>query len=329
MARVLVVGAGAIGGLIGALLTEESHDVVLLSRSKLISRLRIEGGAYGPDHEVQVRVATEASAGFAPDLVVLGTKTQDLAAALAQHAPAIGEAPVVALQNGLAQDDIVRAAVGPARAVAAVVALDATYLEAGRIECRRKGTLLVGAPDPAGAAAADLAVRILADAVAVQRIENVRGARWTKLLVNLQNVIPALTGLSYQEAAQHPQLARAVIRMVKEARAVADAEGITLAPLPWTSPMLLRALSRLPEAMATPLYAKRVQKVLGREPAYGSTWQSMERGRSLETEWLNGEVARRGRALGVPTPVNARAVELAAERARISPDACARALLDG
>lgn len=328
MSRILVVGAGALGGLLGALLTEKGHDVLLLTRSPAPPTLRLEGGGYGPARDIEVRAATSAPPGFAPELVVCGVKTQDLAAALGQHAAAMGDAPVVALQNGLAQDDITVAAVGSARAVAAVVALDASSLEPGRIECHRRGTLLLGAPRPDASAAVERAASVLEQAVSVQRIDNVLGARWTKLLVNLQNVIPALTGLSYQEAARHAGLARAVVRMLKEARAVADAEGVTLAPLPWTNPMLLRAMSRLPEAMATPLFAARVQQVLGSAPAYGSTWQSMQRGRSLETEWLNGEVVRRGAARGVPTPVNARAVALAAKGARMDADDCARLLLD-
>lgn len=319
--NVLVLGAGAIGGLLGALLHEKGHAVTLVARTPAPA-MRIEGGAYGPDRVVGVPVVASAPPG-APDLVVVGVKTQDLTAALAQHAQAIGRAPVVALQNGLAQDDIVANAVGKERAVACVVALDAEHLEPGRVRCERAGTLLLGPATPA----ADLAARILGEVVRVDRAANVRGARWTKLLVNLQNVVPALTGLSYQETARHPQLARAVLRMVLEAREVADAEGVTLAPLPWTNPMLLRALSRMPEAIALPLYAKRVEKVLGAKPAYGSTWQSVQRGQSVETEWLNGEVVRRGTRHGIATPVNARAVALAAKGGRMTPDACAAALL--
>ncbi|HVM46040.1 MAG TPA: 2-dehydropantoate 2-reductase [Candidatus Thermoplasmatota archaeon] len=327
MASILVVGAGALGGLLGALLMEKGHDALLLSRSHAPPRMRLEGGAYGPDRDVPVQAATSAPDGLRPDLVIVGVKTQDLEAALAQHARAMGDAPVVALQNGLAQDDIVLGAVGPARAVACVVALDATHLDPGRVRCDRPGTLLVGPVRPEAQAAAERAASLLAQVVRVQRVDNVRGARWTKLLVNLQNVIPAITDLSYQEVAAHPQLARAVVRMVREARAVADAEGVTLAPLPWTNPMLLRAMSRMPEALALRFYAARVKTVLGDKPAYGSTWQSVRRGQSVETEWLNGEVARRGLARGVATPVNARAVELAAKGARMSPDECARALL--
>lgn len=327
MASILVIGAGALGGLLGALLTEKGHEVFLLTRSQAPRAIRIEGGAYGPERVVPVRASTSAPLSLRPDLIISGVKTQDLAASLRQHANAMGDAPVVALQNGLAQDDLVVEAVGPARAVSCVVALDALHLEPGVVRCDRAGTLLIGPARPEAAAAAHSAAAHLSHVVRVEEVTNVRGARWTKLLVNLQNVIPALTGLSYQETAKHPQLARAVIRMVREARAVADAEGVTLAPLPWTNPMLLRALSRMPEAIALPLYAKRVEKVLGSKPAYGSTWQSVQRGQSVETEWLNGEVVRRGAERGIATPVNARATELAAKGAQLSPDECARMLL--
>ena len=319
MARILVVGAGALGGLLGALLAEKGHEVHLLRRSGPVARVRLEGGGYGADRTIDVPAAW----GGAPDLVVLGVKTQDLGAALATHADAMGDAPVVGLQNGLAQDDIIRGAVGERREVSCVVALDAEYLGEDRVSCARPGTLLLGPPKPES----ELAARILGEVVRVDTIDNVAGARWTKLLVNLQNVVPAITGLSYQDAAKQPQLARAIVRMMKEARAVADAEGITLAPLPWTNPLMLRALSRMPEVVGAAIFQRRVAAVLGKKPAYGSTWQSVQRGQSVETEWLNGEVVRRGRARGIPTPVHARAVGLAAKGARLTPDEAGRALL--
>lgn len=316
------MGAGALGGLLAALLAEKGHEVEARGRRGAVASVRIEGGAYGPERDVAL-----ATLGAPADLVVVATKTQDLAAALAQHAASLGAAPIVALQNGLAQDGLVLDAVGPARAVSAIAALDAEHLGDARIVCERKGTLVVGAPRPEGEPAARRAMALLSDAVSTRWTDDARGARWTKLLVNLQNVVPALTGLSYQESARHPQLGRALMRMIREAREVADAEGVALAPLPWTSPMLLRALSRLPDAVAHPLYVRRVSAVLGSRPAYGSTWQSMQRGRSLETDYLNGEVVRRGAKLGVATPVNARAVALAAAGARLSADECGSALL--
>lgn len=332
MAKVAIVGAGALGGLLGALLAERGHETILLVRQGSLERLRkgglrIEGGAYGPDRAVPVRAETVLPEGWRADLAIVATKTQDLEAALAQHAPSFGETPVVALQNGLAQDDMVLRAVGPARAVAAIASLDASHLQTGVVRCERPGALTMGAVRPEAAGVAGRAMRILTEVVDVRPARDVQGARWTKLLINLGNVVPALTGLSFQECARHPGLARAHVRLVREGLAVARAEGVRLAPLPWTSPRLLKAMALLPEGAARRAYAWRVARVLGDEPAYGSTWQSLERRRSVETGWLNGEVVRRGRSRGVPTPANARAVELAERGARLRADEAAAALV--
>ena len=333
MANVLVIGAGAIGGLLSALLAEKGHDARLVVKPHqavaLRHGVRIEGSAYGPPRVVPVAATARASPGFAPDLVVMAVKTQDLREALRAHADTFRDAPVVGLQNGLAQDETIIEAVGPARAVAAIVSLDATHIEPGVVECARAGVLTLGPAHAEARAAAEGARDILQDAVETQWTEDARAARWTKLLVNVGNVVPAVTGLPFQKVARHPGLSLAVVRMMKEASAVARADGVKLAPIPWTSPAFIRAMTLLPEGLARIAYARRVAKVLGDAPAYGSTWQSAQRGRPLETEWLNGEIARRGARTGVPTPVNDRATMLAAKGDTWTADEGARLLLQG
>lgn len=331
MSRVLVVGAGALGGLLGALLREANHEVALVARPAQVDvivreGLLLDGRVYGPPRRVPLRAAPEPPRGFRPDLVVAAVKTQDLRDALARNAAAFGDAPVVALQNGLAQDDIAIDIVGPRRAVAAVVSLEAAHVEPGHVSCRRRGSLTVGAPAREGEVAAEAAARLLAQAVRVRRSFDARGHRWTKLLVNLGNALPALTGLPFQATSRHPALGLAHVRMVREGLAVAEAEGARLRRLPWASPALVRALAKLPDGLARRAYALRVRAVLGRAPAYGSTWQSLQRGAAVETPWLNGEVARRGEALGVPTPVNAAATALVEAGKRLTAEEAARAL---
>lgn len=323
MARVLVIGAGALGSLLGALLRERRHDVALVTRNAAHARtvthdgLLVTGGAYGRPRRLPLLAGPEAPRGFDPDLVILAVKTQDVESALKEHATTLGErAPVVALQNGLVQDALVAAAVGSGRAVAAIAVLDAQFVEVGHVDCARAGTLVLSQGVPA-----------LADAVRVRIERDIVGARWTKLLINLGNVIPALTGLSFQQAVEHPGLARAHVRMIREGVRVAEEAGATLRALPWTSPWLLRATATLPEPLAARAYAFRVRAVLGKAPAYGSTWQSVQRGRPLETEWLNGEVVRRGAGLGIPTPANRAACALAQSGSTFSPDDAARELL--
>jgi 2-dehydropantoate 2-reductase len=332
--KVLILGAGALGSLLGALLQDAGHEPLLIGRpghvrAVALDGLRLTGGAYGPPRRVPLRAATQAPSDFTPELIILAVKTQDVVPALRENVRALGDAPIVALQNGLAQDALVAAAVGEARAVAAVAVLDAEYVEDGHVDCARRGTLVVGAPFAAGAAAAESARGILVDALRVKPTANVAGARWTKLLVNLSNAIPAITGLSYQDASRHEGLARANVRMIREALAVVDAERVRLASLPWTSPLLLRAAGSLPEPIAARLYAARVRRVLGTTLGHGSTWQSVQRGRPTEIAWLNGEVARRGALTGVATPVNAMAVALVEKGARLTADEAVWALLRG
>lgn len=313
MARVLIIGPGAIGGTLAALLADAGHAVELRGRSAPLAGVRIEGGGYGPARDVALTTLRER-----PDLVVLATKTQDLDDALRQHAAHVGDAPLLALQNGLAQDDIV--ARHTARWAGAVTALDAHLVHPGVVQVANPGTLVLGGPG------ADEAEAILRTAVATQRTRDLRGARWTKLLVNLGNVVPAITGLPFQQTSRHPGLARAHVALIREGLAVARAEGVALQPIPWTSPGLMKLVSRVPMALARRVYAMRVKRVLGETPAYGSTWQSMARGGSLETEWLNGEVVRRGAKHGVATPVNDAACALVGKRERLGPDEAAALL---
>lgn len=320
--KVLVCGAGALGSLIGALLAEARHETILLGRPDQVRAitldgLKISGKAYGPPRHVSVRATARTPVGFAPDVVLLAVKTQDVPSALDEHGSAFGNAPIVAIQNGLAQDELVAKTFGTDRAVSAVAAVDATYVKSGEVFCARRGSLVVGSRWGADTSQAQ---EVLSSAIKIVPTDNAIGARWTKLIVNLANAIPAITGLSYQQSARHPLLSRAHVRMIREGVEAAEQDGVELARLPWTSPGLLKLAATAPEGIARAVYRARVRMILGRSPAFGSTWQSLQRGKSVETEFLNGEVAKR-----IPGGVNARAVQLVGTT--LSPDEAGRRLL--
>ena len=97
---------------------------------------------------------------------------------------------------------------------------------------------------------------------------------------------------------------------VREGVAVAERAGIALEPLRDVSVRTLRLLTRLPTPVAARLFASRAGNLGNDWPILGSTLQSLRRGRPTEIDYLNGEIVRRGRELGVPTPRNAKVVEL-------------------
>ncbi len=316
--RVLIVGAGAIGGVLAVRLAAAGHTVEILARPGTAEALTKSGlrvtGAFGT-HSLKLPVhASPPMAGF--DLIVLAMKTQDLPAAAREVARIIrGDIPVVTVQNGLRADSIAAEFVSPARVVGAVVVFDAVSLEPGRIHVPRKGKLLLGQPF-SGAANRErvrVAASILGSAVPVQVVGDLRACRWTKLIVNIGNALPAITGLSVQECFAHRGLSRVGARALREGVRAAVAGGERLAPLPWVRPRLLRFIAWLPDGLAAWVLRFRVRRVLGKEPVVGSTFQSVARGKDTEVDFLNGAVVEAGALAHVMTPVNAALVVMVHE----------------
>lgn len=302
--RIDVVGPGAIGLPLAARLARAGEDVALVAREEQVDALA--GGirvatAAGP---LDARLVARAQGRRDADLVLLAVKTQDVEEAARRVPP--GPGAIVVLANGLAADKLAARALPGRRVVASVVAFDAILDAPGRATIQREGVLLLPREAPAEA-------DVLGRAMRTERREDFEGARWTKLVINLGNGLNAATGLPAQQAYRGAG-ARVGARLLAEGLAVADAEGVRLAALPWADPRQLRLLTRLPPRLAGPLLALRVRRTFREAPAVGSTLQSLRRGKRTEVRWLNGWIVERGAALGVPTPAN-RAVVEAVERA--------------
>ncbi|HEU0204293.1 MAG TPA: ketopantoate reductase C-terminal domain-containing protein, partial [Burkholderiaceae bacterium] len=152
---------------------------------------------------------------------------------------------------------------------------------------------------------------VLNKAVPTATTGNIVGARWTKLIVNLNNVLPALCNLSFKHVYRDRFLRRLALSLMREGIAVAERAGVRLESLPGTSLPLVRLVATLPAMLAGVVAARKAAQLETHWPLKGSTWQSVERGQPTEIEYLNGEIVRQGKELGVPTPLNERAVALA------------------
>jgi 2-dehydropantoate 2-reductase len=304
--RYIIIGAGAIGGTIGARLFESGHEVVLAARGAHHAALR-DGG---------LRFATPAGAVTLPvpvvsrpdelslragDVLVMAVKAQDAAVALDAWAwrPVAGggvaaeSLPVFCAQNGVAGE---RIALRRFRHVYGVcVWLPATHLEPGAIEAQgapKTGLLPVGrypagADETARQVAADLTRSAFVAPVSV----DVMRLKYGKLLTNLANAVEAVCGPDWAQDGNSGGAAELSRRARDEGAAVLAAAGIDYAS----------------EAELTALRGDqvRIEPVNGAHRSGGSSWQSLTRGTgSIEADYLNGEIALLGREHGVPTPVN-------------------------
>lgn len=296
--RIVILGAGAIGGVVGGLLARANRDVLLLARGAHLAAIRETGlRVESPDGAFVVHppVADRVDAWRADDLVVLATKTQDAAAALRQLA-APPEIPIACFTNGVEAE---RIALRHARDVyGACVMMPATYLSPGLVQVWAApipGLIDLGRyPDGTGAHVDELAGELVVAGFSVETRSNIMKWKRGKLLSNLMNGAEALTS----PAARTSVLAE---RAKAEARACFAAANLACS-------------SETEDAARRAGFASK--PIEGSVRSGGSTWQSLARGATtLETDYLNGEIAMLGRLNNVPTPVNEALQRLAAEAA--------------
>lgn len=299
--RVIVYGAGAIGGAIAAALCFHGHKVVAIARGAQLDVMRNQGlTVRHPGGEITARppvVADPAEIDLRPDdAIILAMKSQDTAPALARlKAAGARRQPIFCFQNAIANEPTAARFFRNVHGV--TVMMPATFLRPGYIDAF--GTPCLGMFDmgrfPAGHDAADIALGDLLDACGFKAFvrDDVMACKRGKLVMNLGNIVEAALGHG-AERGDFPGLARA------EAEEVFAAARLAWQDVGQSDP-------RRDAYM-------RMGVVPGADRAGSSTSQSLLRGTgSLETEYLNGEIRLLGRVHGVATPVNDFLTDLAAD----------------
>lgn len=307
--RIAVIGAGALGATFAALLNRAGHDVEVTARGAQLKAIREHGirvsGGFG---EVTARVAASASLTERPDLLLLCTKAQDAEAALRQNDEALGGAldgvPVIVVQNGLDGVATAKRVLPNSQCFGLLVIIAANYTTPGEVRITTAAPSYLGR----GSGPADSETQrwqaVLAEAVPVIAQDNFVGAQWTKLIVNMLNGLPAITGLTVQEVVEHRELRRLMTASMREAVRVGMARGVRFGALQGLSDARLRFFARMPLALGQ-LLPLSMKRRMGSVPNLGSTQQSLRRGQLTEIDYLNGAVVREGQAAGIATPVNA------------------------
>jgi 2-dehydropantoate 2-reductase len=307
--RIAVIGAGAVGGAIAALLHGAGHEVEVTARGSHLGSVREDGirlrGAWG-DHDA--RVSANETLAAPADLVIVTTKAQDAAQALADNRVMVGGAPLLVVQNGLEGLETARVAVPSSPVVGGLAMFAASYLTPGEITITTAGTTYIGGDATASATIE----RVLGAVMPVTRVDDFAAAQWTKLVVNQVNALPAITGLSVQEVIARPALRRVLTVSMCENVRVGHALGVRFASLGGLGDRTLRAFAAAPLWLAEQL-PRRMRRRMGSTPNLGSTLQSIRRGQPSEIDFLNGAVVEAGVRAGVPTPVNALIVRLVHE----------------
>jgi 2-dehydropantoate 2-reductase len=288
--RIVVLGAGGVGGYFGGKLARAGEDVTFVARGAHLAAIREHGLRIrsASDGEWVARcTAVEDPKGLTEaDVVLLTVKANDTEDVLALARPVVGPGTaVISLQNGVQSAEIITRVLGPGHAVGGAAYVFAIIEAPGVIAHRLLGRIAFGELD---GARSDRCERILAAMtkaqIPVELSTDIRRVLWEKyLMICAQAGMTALTRVPIGVIRRHAPTWAMYRAIVAEVAAVGRAEGVALAP----------------EAVDTVM--KNAAALA--DGAFSSLHHDLVHGKPLELEALHGHLVRLGARHGVPTPM--------------------------
>ena len=308
--KVAILGCGAIGGLFLGYLSGENVDVIGIVKdyqkeSLLKKGLFIEGSRGKDSYKVRVDNKLKERV----DLAIFASKLADLEALIKENLEYLKDATVISTQNGVRADYILSEYFSKEKIITGIVMFGATFYRPNRIVHNFKGNLILGNIFDKEVADIEEVVSLLKSAFDVVVSDKIKGAKYLKLFINLNNCIPAIIGLSMQEAFADINFAKLAIKLNKEAFNIVKNSGIELADLPTFPLARLEGLVLMDIEKASGILSK-VMTSLSKEPLYGSILQSIKSSKLSEIDYINGEIVRIASENNLKAPLNSKIVEL-------------------
>jgi 2-dehydropantoate 2-reductase len=330
MAKIAVVGCGAIGGLAGFYMAKAGEQVLFVDQNAdHVRAIRDRGisvnGVYGPMSIGPQRACTPAEI---PEplngLVFLACKSQHTAAAVPPLLPFLTpESCIVSLQNGM-NEPIIEEIIGRERTMGALPDYGGAYLDPGVLEAVHEGVVYVGELDGALTPRVREAARLLGiGGNTCQLLTDIMGRIWTKQVYNSQVVPTAMIDGTVVETLGNKKMQRLGAVLVREAMRVSDAAGVWIQSDRWFDPALYRPktpqdterLLAAFDALVAHLGAHQVTDGPGGykyvKKASGIHWDIVYRKRKSEAAFLT--VTHVAGRYGVKVPLNTRLSEMIGE----------------
>jgi 2-dehydropantoate 2-reductase len=311
---ICIFGAGSVGCYVGGRLAAAGARVRFIGRERFGAAIAA-GGLRVADYRGADFLLPPGSVDYRTDpevladatLVLVTVKASDTAAAagvFAEHAPP--QAIVISFQNGIGNEEILRAALPGRTVLAGMVPFNVVQLPGPTFKQATQGALDV----EDNAALTPFLPAFAKAGLPLVRHASFRPVQWGKLLLNLNNAVSGLSGLTLREELSQRAYRRCLAMAQREALTAMKAAGIRPARLTALPPGLVPWLLGLPDW----LFLRLAGSVLEVDPAARSSMiDALDAGRRTDVDWLNGEAVRLAGRQGMPAPVNRRLVELVHE----------------
>lgn len=312
--RIVIFGAGSVGCYVGGRLISGGADVVMIGRSRVRETLKthplVLSDYQGFQFETRLtdeQFTDDASQAAEADLVLITVKsagTADAAKTLGKYLKP--DTPVISLQNGISNAEELRQHLPRARVSAGMIPFNVLQKSPGHFHHGTEGHLMA-AQDASITAFLPIFKRC---GLPLELRDDMTSVLWSKLLLNLNNPINALSNVPLLEELSDRSYRRCLAAAQKETLELLKQAGIRTVQLT-AIPMRL-----VPVVMGTPnwLFTRLASRMLAIDPiARSSMWEDLEAGRPTEVDWINGEVVRLAETMNKTAPVNRRLTELVHE----------------
>lgn len=292
---IAIIGTGAMACLFGARLSRVGDVVLIGTWADAIDAVERDGIHVEGEGTFSARAAGDPADAPPAELAVVLVKTYQTERAARWAARALGpDGVALTAQNGLGNVEALAAQAGVERAMLGVTTEGATLLGPGRVRSGGRGTTSVGFPrlartagprHPTARTADEVSALFNAAGLTSVVSEDVEAEAWIKVIANAAiNPLTALLRLPNGGLLESEETRQLMGEIVAEAAAVATAHGVELPDDP---------------------YARAARVAQGTAANHSSMLQDVLRGRRTEIDAINGMIVERGRAAGIPVPVNA------------------------
>jgi 2-dehydropantoate 2-reductase len=288
--KILIIGAGAVGGYYGAKLTLAGEDVTFLARGATLEALQKQDlvvHSFCGDFQTPVRVISDLNGYSSPDLILLCVKSYDTDAVIEQIRNVVGERTLfLSFQNGVENEIKLAAAFGTEKILGCLCYIGSEVTAPGVIRHNARGTVSLG--EMAGGVTER--VQKIVDAfkradIDIHASEDIQKDLWTKLCWNTAfNQVCAVARASVGAVLDSPVMWKLIEETMKEVCAIAACHDVILG-----QDMIDRSLALSDQDLRS---------------VRPSMLQDLEHGHRLEHETFSGFLVREGKKFGVPVPIN-------------------------
>lgn len=307
-----VIGLGAVGSIVGGLLAKSGEDVLLIGKKNQVQAINKNGlSVDGVGRKTILIKDAKTSSDFSSlkdiDIIFVCVKSQDteeLAISIQEYLKK--SAIIISLQNGVRNSEVIEN-ITKRKTLAGIVLFNAFYSKPGYVTLSIKGNLLV---EEDGSVNPDVFRFLKNTGFKIKTVKNIKGFQYSKLILNLQIAVTALTDQTIRESITDNITRKILVATMNEGIEIVQKSGIVLETLPEIDPRnMVKTLSRFGS-----ITLRIGSYFIGlKVNARNSMWQSLARGKPTEVDYINGEIVNLAEKNNLVAPINTKLVELIKE----------------